>query len=230
MYSIATNQEQVDYGLRAYMLGIYNKMTLALIVSALVAWFSTSFMLPIMTSIVGGLIFSFLPLAFVIALMFMNRMPIQVAHTLFWAYAVSMGLSLSTIFQIYALDGIVKTLFISTSVFAAASIYGYTTNRNLTSLGAFLFMGVVGILVASIVNLFLASSMLAWIISVVAVLAFTGLTAYDTQRLKDEYYSRGEVFGFDSPEKSTIYGALILYIDFINIFIHLLQLLSGKKE
>jgi len=222
-----TAVQTVDEGLRQYLISVYNKMTLALVVSATTAWIGQP-LVPLLGS--WAIALAFLPLLFVLALSFMDRMSEGVAHLVFYGYAVATGLSLSVIFLVFTLGSIAQVLLISTSVFAAASLYGYTTRSDLTNLGAFLFMGLVGILVASIVNIFLASSALAWIVSVVAVLVFTGLTAYDTQKLVEEYRSQGEVYGFKSEARSSIYGALTLYLDFINIFIHLLQLLGQRKD
>lgn len=222
-----TITQTVDEGLRSYLIGVYNKMTTALLVTALTAWVAAPWVATLGSF---NIVLVFLPLAFVLALNFMDRMSETVAHLVFYLYAAATGLSLSSIFLIFTLGSIVQVLLISTSVFAAASLYGYSTKRDLTSLGGFLFIGLTGIVVASVVNLFLGSSMLSWIVSVLAVLIFTGLTAYDTQRLSEEYYSSGLVYGFSSQARSSIFGALTLYLDFINIFIHLLQLLGQRRE
>lgn len=219
--------QTVDSGLRQYLVSVYNKMTLALLVSSGVAWLAQ----PLVVALGSWMIaVAFLPLLFVVALGFMDRMSELVAHVVFYVYAATTGLALSSIFLVFTLGSIVQTLLISTSVFAAASIYGMTTSKSFTGLGSFLFMGIVGLLVASVVNIWLASPMLAWVVSVVAVLVFTVMTAYDSQRLQEEYYSGGEVYGFSSQGRSSIYGALTMYLNFINLFIHLLQLLGQKKE
>lgn len=219
--------QTVDLGLRQYLISVYNKMTTALLVSAAVAWISQ----PLVTYLGNWMIgIVLLPILFIFALEFLDRMSEFVAHLVFYAYAAATGLSLSTIFVVYTLGSVVQTLLIATSVFVAAVLYGTTTKRNLTSIGAFLFIGLVGVVVASVVNLFLASSMMSWIISVVAVLVFTGLTAYDTQRLTEEYLSGGEVYGFSSQSRSAIYGAVTMYLNFICLFVHLLQLLGQRKE
>lgn len=224
------SKKEIDSGLRAYMVSVYNKMTLALVVSGITAYFGSIYLVGFMSSPIWFL-FAFAPLAFVLGYTyFLNSMSIDMAKILFYAFAVVMGISLSTIFVKYTGASIAKVFFISAATFAAASLYGYTTGRDLTSMGSFLIMGVIGLIIASIVNIFLASSMLAFIISVIGVLVFTALTAYDTQKLKEEYYSNGDVFGFDSPEKSSIFGALTLYIDIINIFVSLLSLLGQSKE
>ena len=219
--------QTIDSGLRQYLVSVYNKMTLALLVSSGVAWLAQ----PLVVTLGSWMIaIAFLPLLFVVALGFMDRMSELVAHVVFYVYAATTGLALSSIFLVFTLGSIVQTLLISTSVFAAASIYGMTTRKSLTGLGSFLFMGIVGLLAASVVNVWLASPMLAWVVSVAAVLVFTVMTAYDSQRLQEEYYSGGEVYGFSSQGRSSIYGALTMYLNFINLFIHLLQLLGQKKE
>jgi FtsH-binding integral membrane protein len=177
------------------------------------------------------IVMALLPLAFILVLSFgINKLGNTAANVLFWLFSASMGVSLSTIFVLYTTASIAQVFFITAGTFAAASLYGYTTGRDLTTLGGFLIMGMIGILIASIVNIFVASSMMTFIISILGVVIFTGLTAYDTQKLKEEYLSRGEVYGFDSPTKSSIFGALTLYLDFINIFVHLMQLIGVKKD
>jgi FtsH-binding integral membrane protein len=147
---------------------------------------------------------------------------------LFWAFAALMGVSLSSIFLVYTHTSIVRVFFITAASFGALSLYGYTTQRDLTGMGSFLIMGLFGVIIASLVNLFLASSMLQFIVSVVGVLVFAGLTAWDTQRLKNEY-----IYGYagegDVAERSAILGALSLYLNFINLFTLLMQLL-GQRE
>lgn len=224
---MTTITQTIDEGLRTYLLSVYNKMTAALLVTALAAWIGQP-LVPLLGSWMIAI--AFLPLAFIIALQFMDKMSEGVAHLVFYTYAAVTGLSLSTIFIIFTLDSIVQVLLISTSVFAAASLFGYTTQRDLSSLSTFFFVGLIGLVVASVVNLIVASPMMTWIISMAAVLLFTGLTAYDTQRLKEEYLSGGSVYGFSSESRSSIYGALTLYLDFINLFIHLLQILGQRKE
>ena len=220
----------VDQGLRAWMINVYNTMAAGLALSGVTAWFAAPVVATLSANWVIMLALALLPLVFIVALHFMDRFSTTVAYALYIGFSVAMGISLSSIFITYTMGSIVKVFFISTSVFAAASIYGYSTQRDLTSMGAFLFMGLIGIIVASIVNIWLASSMMDWVISVAAVLIFTGLTSYDTQKLKEEYMSGGNVYGFSSQERSSVYGALTLYLDFVNIFIHLLQLLGQKKE
>ena len=222
-------QAEVDQGLRSWMLGIYNKMAIALGVTGVVAYWGSTALLPLMNTPFWFLI-AFAPLAFSLVLGFgMHKLSTGAAHALFYAFAVVMGLSMSAIFAAFTGASVARAFFVSAATFAAASIYGYTTGRDLTSIGGFLIMGVIGIIIASVVNIFLASSMLAFVISVVGVIAFTGLTAYDTQKLKEEYLSNGEVYGFDSAEKSSIFGALTLYLDAVNIFISMIQLIGERK-
>ncbi len=228
---IQTNTaEQYDEGLRSYMMSVYHHMMIALLVTGLTSYISSPFLKPLMGTS-WWFIFAFLPLVFVLALSFgLHKMSIGVAKTLFYTYAVTMGLSLSSIFMLFTTTSIAKVFFITSATFAAASLYGYTTKRDLTSLGSFLIMGMIGLLIASVVNIFLASSMMSWIISIVGVLIFTAMTAFDSQKLKDEYLSGGEVYGFDSPEKSSIFGALTLYMNFIVLFQYLLNLIGQKDE
>lgn len=222
--------EQYDEGLRSYMIGIYNHMMVALLVTGLTSYLSAPLLKPLMTT-AWWFIFVFMPLAFVLVLSFgMHKISTSTAKILFYTYAITMGLSLSSIFMLFTSTSIAKVFFITSATFAAASLYGYTTKRDLTSLGSFLLMGMIGLLIASVVNIFLASSMISWIISIIGVLVFTAMTAYDSQNLKDEYLSGGEVYGFDSQEKSSIFGALTLYLNFIVLFQYLLSLLGQKNE
>jgi uncharacterized protein len=169
------------------------------------------------------------PLALVFFLSFrIQSMRPSAAQLTFWIYAALVGVSLGSIFLIYTHTSIVRVFFITAASFGALSLWGYTTNRDLTGMGSFLIMGLFGIIIASLVNIFLVSSMMQWIISVIGVLVFAGLTAYDTQRLKSEYIygaMDGEVM-----ERSAIMGALSLYLDFLNLFTMLLQLLGSRDE
>jgi len=227
---LVATTSNIDVGLRKYLLGIYNRMAGALAMTGIVAWWASTALLPLMKSPLW-ILFALMPLAFVLVISFgINRLSIAAANAVFWSFTAAMGVSLSTIFVLYTATSIATVFFITAGTFAAASLYGYTTKKDLTSVGGFLVMGVIGLIIASMVNLFLASSMLTWIISLIGVVVFTGLTAYDTQKLKEEYLSNGEVYGFDSAAKSSIYGALTLYLDFVNIFISLLQLIGVKKE
>jgi FtsH-binding integral membrane protein len=169
------------------------------------------------------------PLALVFFLSFrIQNMRPATAQITFWIYAALVGVSLASIFLIYTHSSITRVFFVTAATFGALSLWGYTTQRDLTGMGTFLFMGLIGIIIASLVNIFLASSMLQWIVSVVGVLVFAGLTAYDTQRLKNEYVygaMDGEVM-----ERSAIMGALSLYLDFLNLFTMLLSLMGSRNE
>jgi FtsH-binding integral membrane protein len=228
----------VDQGLRSYMLRVYNYMTVGLVVTGLVSYFSfaaafdstgnlTAFGSAIYLSPLKWLVM-LAPLAFVMVLSFgINKMSAAAAQLTFWAFAAVMGLSLSSIFAVYTGTSIARTFFISAATFGAMSLYGYTTKRDLTAIGSFLFMGLIGIIIASVVNIFLASSALAFGISVLGVLIFVGLTAYDTQRIKLSY---SESFGSDVLRKGAIMGALSLYLDFLNLFMMLLQLTGNRRS
>lgn len=241
--NVGTTSAAVGYdeGLRSYMQNIYNYMALALAFTGAIAYgasTSEAFISALYTlnaagqpagiSLLGYLIM-FAPLGLVMFLSFrINSMSLQTAQITFWAYAAVNGLAFASIFLVYTGASIAKVFFISASLFGAMSLYGYTTKKDLTSIGSFLIMGVWGIFIASIVNLFLGSSGLSFIISILAVIIFTGLTAYDTQRIKEVYFQLG---GADvaSKKKVAIMGALNLYIDFIMIFINLLRLIGERR-
>lgn len=231
MYQILTDikKEQYDLGLRNYMLQVYNYMTFALALSGLVSLGVS--MSPTLMALIWGTplkwVVVLLPLAMSVGFMFLaERINAQTAKLFLLAFAAAMGLSISSIFAIYKMGSIIHVFFISAATFGAASIYGYTTKKDLTSMGSFLMMGLIGIVIAGLVNLFLQSSAFTFVISILAVLVFTGLTMYDTQQIKSFY---DDLEGEDR-EKAGVFGALMLYMDFINIFIHLLQLIGDKKE
>ena len=225
----ASGQAQIDEGLRSFMLKVYNYMGLGLALTGAVAFFvSTS---PALMQAIFGTPLQWLvmlsPFAFILVLSFgINRLRPATAQLLFWAFAGVMGLSLSSIFIVYTGTSVARVFFITASVFGAMSLYGYTTKKSLASWGSFLFMGLIGILIAMVVNIFLASSALHFIISVVGVLIFTGLTAYDTQQIKHQYYEGDTAV---IAEKKAIMGALRLYLDFINLFIMLMHLLGQNR-
>ena len=229
MYQTRTYTEQYDEGLRSFMLQVYNYMTFALALSGLVA-IGVS-MSPGLMAVIWGTplkwIAILLPLAMSLGFMFMvDKISSNTAKLFLFAFAAAMGLSLSSIFAIYKMGSIIHVFFISAATFGAASLYGYTTKKDLTTMGSFLIMGAIGLVIAGVVNIFLQSSVFAFAISCLAVLIFTGLTAYDTQQIKQTY---DDTFG-EEREKSGVIGALMLYMDFINIFINLLQLLGDKKD
>ncbi|RME62685.1 MAG: Bax inhibitor-1/YccA family protein, partial [Alphaproteobacteria bacterium] len=155
-----------------------------------------------------------------------NRLSATAAQALFWAFAAAMGLSLSYIFVVYTGASIARTFFITAATFGALSLYGYTTKRDLSGFGTFLFMGLIGLIIASLVNIFLQSTQLEWIVSIVGVGIFAGLTAYDTQRIREMYFA-GE--GQESRSKKIVLAALSLYLDFINMFLFLLRFLGSRE-
>ena len=168
------------------------------------------------------------PLGFVLFLSFrIDKIKASTAQALFWAYAATMGLSMATIFVAFTGASVARVFFITAGTFAAMSLYGYTTRRSLANIGSFLFMGLIGIVIAGLVNMFIHSTQLQMIISVVGVLVFVGLTAWDTQRIKEEY---SEFHDRETSGKLAIWGALRLYLDFINLFMMLLQLLGQRRD
>ncbi|MCR9136797.1 MAG: Bax inhibitor-1/YccA family protein [Alphaproteobacteria bacterium] len=226
----------IDEGLRSYMLRVYNLMAMGLAITGVAAY--GTFMMAVqdgqLTSF-GQLIFAsplrwvvFLaPLALVFFLSFrINKMSVPAAQTTFWVYSGLVGLSLASIFMVYTGQSIVQTFFITAASFGALSLWGYTTKRDLTGMGSFLFMGLIGVIIAMVVNIFLQSSALQFAISAIGVLVFAGLTAYDTQKIKEMYYEGdGEVVA----GRKAIMGALRLYLDFINLFLFLLQFLGNRE-
>ena len=235
----------IDAGLRAYMIRVYNYMTAGVALTGLVAWFAFQAAggdsIAVAGNSISGLtdfgraIFSgplmwilvLAPLGLVMVMSFgINRLSPAAALTLFFVYAGLLGLSLATIFVAYTGASIARVFFISAATFGAMSLYGYTTQRDLTGFGSFLFMGLIGIVIASLVNIFLHSSGLNWVISVVGVLVFVGLTAYDTQNIKEMYspMDDGTVAG-----RKAVMGALRLYLDFINLFLMLLRLFGDRR-
>ena len=239
----ATTKKTVvmDEGLRAYMLKVYNYMATGVLLTGVVALLT--FKMSVVTeggSIVAlteignaiylsGLkwIIMLAPLGIVFYMSFgINKMSSSKAQTVFWIFAGLMGLSLSSILLVYTGLSVTRVFFITSATFDAMSIYGYTTKRDLTKFGSFLMMGLIGIIIASLVNIFLKSSMMYFVISILGVLIFVGLTAYDTQKIKNMYVASdsGEVIG-----KKAIMGALTLYLDFINLFIMLLRLFGQRR-
>ena len=240
-FTKTVDQATIDEGLRAYMLKVYNYMTTGLVLTGFIAYFfgkaSVEAYVPggVILTPVGNMLFnsglSFVimlaPLGFVFYLSArINKMSTTSAQITFWLFASIMGLSLASIFVQFTHSSIARVFFITAGTFGAMSLYGYTTKRDLTKLGGFLFMGLIGIIIASIVNIFFQSGMMAFVISVIGVLVFVGLTAYDTQNIKNMYYEG------DSEEigsKKALMGALKLYLDFINLFILLLQLFGQRR-
>jgi uncharacterized protein len=223
----------IDEGLRSYMLRVYNYMGAGLVITGLVAWFTSQWAMSsqanaeLLYASPLAWVIMLSPLAFVMVLSFgINKLSASTAQLLFWAFAAVMGLSLSSIFLVYTGASISRVFFISAATFGAMSLYGYTTKRDLTGIGNFLVMGLIGLIIASLVNIFLASSALDFVISVVGVLIFVGLTAYDTQKIKESYSAS---FGAEILAKGAIMGALRLYLDFINLFLMLLRLFGNRN-
>jgi FtsH-binding integral membrane protein len=234
------DQVAIDAGLRAYMIRVYNYMAAGVALTGVVAWLTFSaavvqtgaglqltafgqavFQGPLMWILVLA------PLGLVFAISFgINRMQPATALMLFFVYAGSLGLSLASIFLIYTGASITRVFFISAATFGALSLWGYTTKRDLSGLGSFMFMGLIGIIIASLVNIFLRSTGLDWAISVIGVIVFAGLTGWDTQRIKEMYsvMDDGTVAG-----RKAVMGALSLYLDFINLFLMLLRLMGDRR-
>ena len=234
---------QYDQGLRSYMLGIYNHMAVALAISGLVA--IGTFMLGTTTNAVGRLVLTpfgqaiwlsplkwlviLAPLAFTLILSFRwERMSVGALLGTFYAFAATMGLSLSSIFVVYKLGSIAQVFFITAASFGALSLFGYTTKKDLSAMGKFLMMGLFGLIIASLANLFFKSSGLQFAVNIIGVLIFAGLTAWDTQRLKEE----SDVVAGDTTlqAKWSLMGALTLYLNFINMFQMLLSLMGSRND
>jgi uncharacterized protein len=221
----------IDAGLRAYFLRVYNYMASALILTGLVAYFAANSegFLNLMFNEQGGRsglawVVMFAPLAMVIFLSVrLNALSEQAVKIAFWSYAFLMGLSLFYVFAAFTGESIARVFFITAGTFGAMSLYGYTTKKDLSGMGSFLMMGLIGVIIASIVNIFMESTALQFGLSIIAILIFVGLTAYDTQKIKSLYYYGG------ATEKNVVMAALTLYLDFINIFLQLMHLF-GERE
>ena len=237
-----TRSEAIHQGLRTYMLSVYNFMGSGILLTGIIALLVFKF--AVITDASGNItaltsfgnaiynsslmwVVALAPLGIVMYMSFgINSMSATRAQTVFWIFAALMGISLSSIFLMYTGGSIARVFFITSGTFGAMSIYGYTTKRDLTKLGSFLMMGLIGIIIASLVNIFLKSPMMYFVISILGVLIFVGLTAYDTQKIKNMYAvsDTGELMG-----KKAVMGALTLYLDFINLFIMLLRLFGQRR-
>jgi FtsH-binding integral membrane protein len=219
----------IDVGLREYMLRVYNYMASGLALTGIVAYVfaSSGFYAQVAhTPLIWVIMLA--PLGLVFWLSYgIGRMQASTAQALFWLYAGLMGLSMASIFLVFTGASIARVFFITAGTFAAMSFYGYTTQRDLSQFGSFLIMGLIGIIIAGLVNIFLASSALQFAISVIGVIVFTGLTAYDTQQIKEEYYANDDGA---TASKKAVMGALRLYLDFINLFMMLIQLLGVRRD
>jgi len=234
----------LDAGLRAYMLRVYNWMSSGLLLTGIVAYAiaNTSLIdlfyhqvatprgIAIQPTILGYAAI-FAPLVFTMVLSFgVNRLSWSATQALFWAFAAAMGASIANIFLIYSGASIARVFFVTSATFGAMSLYGYTTKADLSKMGSFLMMGLIGVIVASLVNMFIGSTMLQFAISVIGVLVFVGLTAYDTQRIKGDYLQFAYAEGTDGAAKRSIFDALSLYLNFINLFMLLLQLFGNRNS
>jgi uncharacterized protein len=218
----------VDAGLRAHMIRVYNYMAGGVALTGVVAYFTNALFGQALYGSPLMYVLIFAPLALVFFLSFrIDKLSASTATALFFLYAALVGASLSIIFHVYTDASITRVFFISAAAFGGLSLWGYTTQRDLTGMGSFLMMGLIGIIIASLVNIFLKSSGLDWMISVIGVLVFAGLTAYDTQKIKEMYsaYDDGTVAG-----RKAIMGALSLYLDFINLFLMLLRFTGGRRN
>ena len=230
---VGTVDAALNAGLRSYMLSVYNYMASGVLLSGIVAmlfsrWLATS---PAAFQMVYGSplrwVIALAPLAFVMVMSFgINRLSITTTRALYWAFAVLMGISLSSIFFVYDGTSIATAFFATAASFAGLSLFGYTTKKDLSGFGTFLIMGLVGIIVASIINIFVGSGTMALVISILGVLIFAGLTAYDTQKIKTTYF---QVAGSEFAAKAVVMGSLNLYLDFINMFLFILRLFGNRN-
>jgi len=223
------DQAVYDAGLRAHMLRVFNYMTGGLAVTGLVAFLTSQS--PAMLQLIFGTplkwVVMLAPLAFVFFISFrLQTISSATLQALFWAFSAVMGLSMAAIFLVFTQSSIARVFFISAAMFAGTALWGYTTKRDLTGMGSFLMMGLIGIIIAGLVNIFIASSAMQFAISVIGVIVFTGLTAFDVQRIKETF---NEGWGVEANNKLAVFGALSLYLNFINLFTSLLNLM-GQRE
>lgn len=227
--SAVQSQAAFDEGLRQHMLRVYNYMGLGLIITGIVAFVvgtTPALYVPIFSSPLKWVVM-LAPLAFVFFFSFkLQTMSASAAQMTFWAFCAVMGLSLASVFLVFTGASIARTFFIAATMFGATSLYGYVTKRDLAKFGSFLIMGLIGVMIASIVNIFLGSSALQFAVSVIGIFVFVGLTAWDTQNIKEQY---AENFDQESQQKLAVFGALSLYLNFVNIF-QLLLSLTGQRE
>ncbi len=219
----------IDVGLRDYMLKIYNYMTLGLGITGLISYVVASSPVIVNAIFSSGLQWLLLIAQFGLVVFLtarINRISTKKAQLLFLVYSAVTGLTFSSLFMLYTFESLARVFFITASLFGSMSIYGYTTKKDLTGMGSLLFMGLLGLIITSVVNVFLQSSALMFVTSVVGVLIFTGLTAYDTQKLKHMYYQVGNS---DLAENYAVSGALTLYLDFINLFLYLLRFMGNRR-
>jgi uncharacterized protein len=225
----AGSQAVFDEGLRKHMLRVYNYMGIGLVLTGIVAFVvgtTPALYVPIFSSPLKWVVM-LAPLAFVMFFSFrIQSMSAGAAQMMFWAFCAVMGLSLASVFLVFTGTSIAQTFFVAATMFGATSLYGYTTKRDLANIGSFLMMGLIGVIIAGIVNIFLGSSALQFAISVIGILVFVGLTAWDTQNIKEQY---AENYDQESQQKLAVFGALSLYLNFVNIF-QLLLNFTGERE
>ena len=241
----AVDAAAIDAGLRAYMLRVYNWMASGLLLTAIVAYaiasipevsalFYTTVRTPRGLGVaptILGYVAMFAPLAFILVLSFgINRMSKTTAQALFWVFAAVMGASLSSIFVVYTKTSVASTFFATSAMFAAMSIWGYTTKSDLSRMGSIVMMGIIGLVIVSLINMFLQSPMMAFIIGAVGVVLFCLLTAFDTQRIKNDFIEYSYAEGTDEAGKRSVMDALGLYLNFINIFQFLMQFMGTRNQ
>jgi FtsH-binding integral membrane protein len=241
----ATTAAVLDAGLRAYMLRVYNWMSSGLLLTGIVAYViahtgAMDAFFPLVETVTGRMVRAptalaylamFAPLGFVLVLSFgVNRLSTPAVQALFWAFCAAMGASLTSIFVIYTGESIVRVFFITAATFAATSLYGYTTRADLSKMGSFMMMGLFGIIIASLVNMFMHSAALQYAISIIGVVVFVGLTAWDTQRIKADYVQYAYAEGTELAARRGVYDALSLYLNFINLFMFLLQIMGVRNN
>jgi len=241
----ATTTAVLDAGLRAYMLRVYNWMSSGLLLTGIVAYLiahtgAMEAFYPLVQTATGRIVRAptalaylamFAPLAFVLVLSFgVNRLSTTAVQGIFWAFCVAIGASLTSIFVVYTGQSIVSVFFVTAATFAATSLYGYTTKADLSKMGSFMMMGLFGIIIASLVNMFLHSPAVQYAISIIGVVVFVGLTAYDTQRIKADYVQFAYGEGTEMAARRGVYDALSLYLNFINLFMFLLQIMGVRNN
>ena len=228
----ATTAAQIDEGLRAHMNSVYGLMSAGMVITGLVAWFVGNNEALLATFFTGAIrwVVMFAPLIFIFAFGAMvNRVSAGTARAMFFAFAALMGLSLAWIFAVFTNFSIAQTFFVTAIAFAGLSIWGYTTKKDISGWGSFLIMGVIGLIVASIINIFLGSPAIMFAISIIGLLVFAGLTAYDTQKIKNTYLQMAHHGQTEWLQKSAIMGALNLYLDFVNMFMFLLNFMGAQE-
>lgn len=228
---VGTHTAEIDAGLRAHMNKVYGTMSVGLLLTAAVAWAvgtNEAMMHTLFTGFTRYIIM-FLPLIMVFAFGAMiNRISAAGAQLFFYAFAAAMGLSISWIFTVYTGFSVVQTFLVTSAAFAGLSIWGYTTKKDISGWGSFLIMGVIGLIIASVVNMFLGSGIVQMAISAIGVLIFAGLTAYDTQKIKNTYLEHAHHGDSEWLAKAAIMGALNLYLDFVNLFMFLLSFMGSR--